>query len=525
MLLDIHELDADSVQSCDLCIIGSGAAGIALAREFNGTKHAIVVLEAGGVELEADSQDPYQSEVLGRPHQGIHAGRARILGGSTTMWAGQALPLLDIDFAKRDWVPHSGWPFDKATLDPFYRRAEDVMQVPHISYDSRSWPRPTGPLRYAHGSVDSFYSQFTSTPNFAHKYRAEISASANIRLITHANVTSLEASAGANHIREARARSLDGHAILVQARHYVVCCGGIDTARLLLASDSVERDGIGNSRDVVGRYFGDHHGASVPVKVLDKRRFHAGLDSGRRAGLRYTIKAVASEELQRSQCILNTGGEVYYPPEADDPVGAAKDLLRALRPPHLTRELSSALARTLRRPHKLLAACVRHYVLDAPPSVGSTPPRLGFGGEQQPNPESRVKLSQQRDVLGMRRTALHWRLTEAEHRSAAVYIAAVKEQWSQLGIASIDPADIEVALHQFTDAGQQGDNFHHIGTTRMGDDSSTSVVDANCCVHGYDNLHIGSSSVFPTGGFSNPTLTIIALCLRLADRLKQQLAA
>jgi choline dehydrogenase-like flavoprotein len=147
MVIDISEINSNETRHADVCLIGAGAAGITIAREFVGTGHSVVVLEGGGEIVEPDSQEPYRSEVVGLAHGGVHAGRARAIGGTTTLWAGQALPLIDIDFRKRDWVPYSGWPIGRDTLSPFYRRAEQVMQIPHVTYDANTWPQDDAPPR------------------------------------------------------------------------------------------------------------------------------------------------------------------------------------------------------------------------------------------------------------------------------------------------------------------------------------------------------------------------------------------
>jgi choline dehydrogenase-like flavoprotein len=523
MIIDIHELEKNTLHRADICVIGSGAAGITLAREFIETSHSIIVLEAGGNLFEEPSQDPYRSSLVGLPHGGVNQGRVRVLGGSTTLWAGQALPLFDIDFSKREWVPHSGWPIDKKTLDPYYRRAEDVMQIPHSTNDCQSWP-VSQRVEYDPDDLVGYYSQFTSIPDFSRKYRAALSSASNICLFTHANVVSLEANPNGSLLQMVKVRSLDGHSVCVQARYFALCCGGIETARLLLASDSVEQNGIGNQHDVVGRYFQDHPGVALPVRPTDAKKFSAYYDSARRDGIRYSIKIAASERLQRKERMLHIGGEIYYPLSNDNPISAAKDLIDVLRHPRKVKHFPSVVARVARRPDKVVGAAYRYYVRGIPPSVGSTIPHIGFGGEQQPNPHSRVMLSQERDVLGMRRTALDWRLTSFDSQSICTYIKTVATAWKRMGIAFVDPDGIQLMGREKGENGGYVDANHHMGTTRMGSDVKTSVVDARCRVHGYDNLYVGSSSVFPTGGFSNPTLTVIALCLRISDELKQNLA-
>ena len=521
MILDMNELEPDVTLYADVCIVGSGAAGITIGREFIRTPHSVLILEAGGRAFEPSSQEPYQSQVVGIRHGGIHEGRSRVLGGTTTLWSGGAMPLFDIDFKERDWVPYSGWPIDRRLLWPYYRRAEAVLEIPHVTYDSESWPHADiPPPAYDHGRLVPCFLQFSPAPNFARRHRSALHAASNLTVLTHANVVSLEATPGARALREIRVRSLQGRNARVQARMYVLCCGGIETARLLLASSSVEPHGIGNRHDVVGRFFQEHPGFALPVRTRDARRFGRWYNSFRRGGIRYGLKLAAGEELQRQRRILHVGAEIYYPRSQDHPIEA---ILTVRRQPRELSAWARAAAAAARRPGALTTAAYRYFVRGQPSSVGGADPYLRVYSEQQPNPDSRVTLGQQKDSLGMPRTVLDWRLTDLDKHSIEVFLRTVAEEWRRLSIADLPLTGRELQDRERGDQGGFWDHNHHIGTTRMGTERRTSVVDASCRVHGYDNLYIGSSSVFPTGGFSNPTLTILALCLRISDEIKRRL--
>jgi choline dehydrogenase-like flavoprotein len=524
MILDINDSNVSSPLNADLCIIGSGAAGIAMAREFIGTSHKVIVLEAGGQVFEDRCQEPYRSEVVGLKHEGIHTGRARVLGGTTTLWAGQVLPLFDIDFIKRDWVPLSGWPIKRKELFEYYLRAERVMQVPASTYDVTTWPNEKSrPPEYDPQAVVSYCSQFTHVPDFAKKYGQQLSSASNITVLTRANAIELKATENADAITQVIVKSFEGKQCSVRARMFVVCCGGIESARLLLASNSVEPNGVGNRHDVVGRYFQDHPGVVVPIRALNRRKLQNLYNSFRKGNVRHSVKLAASESLQRKHKILNVGGEIFYPAEEDDPLAAAKVLADALRKPHLMPQVPSALKAVGKHPHKVLKGIYRRYVLGQVASVNTGPPHMGFGVEQMPNPQSRITLSDQVDSLGMRRSVLDWRVGTEEARAIAVFADALLKEWQRLGIADFDLADLRLEGRNRGENGGYIDASHHMGTTRMGTDPTTSVVNSSCKVHDYDNLYIASSSVFPTGGFSNPTLTMLALSIRVCDELKNRL--
>ncbi len=524
MLQDINDPSSPAVHHADLCIVGSGALGISTAREFFGTSHSVIVLEGGGETFEQRSQEPYQSDVVGLNHNGIHIGRARVLGGTTTLWAGQALPLFDLDFQKRDWVPYSGWPIERKTLAEYYPRAQRVMELPIVSYDRATWPGSTQPPEYDAEAITTYFSQFAAVPDFAKKYRQQLVAAPNITLLTHANAVCISANSQASAVEEISVKSFQGKACVIRAKMFLICCGGIETARLLLASNNVEKAGVGNRRDMVGRFFQDHPGIALPVRVLNKRRFGQWYNSFKRDNVRHSIKLAASESLQRKHLILNTGAEVFYPTEEQDPIASAKLMLQAVRKKHLRSQLPGALAAVLKRPDRVMRAALRHYVLKQVASVNSGVPHIGFGVEQLPNPMSRVMLSEKIDSLGMPRTSLDWRVSETEGRSISIFAGAVAAEWRRLGVAEFDPSDLKTTGRELGENGGYIDASHHMGTTRMGDDPATAVVDASCRVHDYDNLYISGSSVFPTGGFSNPTLTALALGFRVSDELKRRLS-
>jgi choline dehydrogenase-like flavoprotein len=228
-------------------------------------------------------------------------------------------------------------------------------------------------------------------------------------------------------------------------------------------------------------------------------------------------------EWQERERAVHVGAEVYYPVTDADPLEPARRLASALRDGRL-RAAAAAAGRVARSPLAPARAAFRRVVLGRPASVGSSRPHLGLGGEQEPDANSRVTLSRERDALGMRRTRLEWRVSAATTRSFELFARALDAEWRRLGLATLDLDDVVFEGRERGEHGGYVDASHHMGTTRMGTDPRTSVVDADCRVHGVDNLFIGSSAVFPTGGASNPTFTMLALCLRMADGLKVELA-
>jgi choline dehydrogenase-like flavoprotein len=524
MIVDFETVETAALEGADICIVGTGAAGVALAREFFGTSTKVLLLEAGGLRFEQESQDLYRSEIVGLPHNGVHEGRARTYGGTTTLWAGQALPLSASDFDTRDWVPKSGWPISYDEVSKFYRRAEEVMKLPDAGYERAAWPATAGqPPAYDESVCRAQLSQFSNDQDFGVSYANELRQSENVCVVTHANVTNIGLNAAGTAVDSLEIRSLGGRRHRVKCRNYVICCGAIETARLLLASNDVRPAGVGNDRNLVGRYFQEHlHCVPVPIRPADHRDFARRFNAFRFNGIKRVPKIAASSEFQRKHRILNVGAEVVYPPDKESPIEAAKDLLNVVRGRGSLSRAPIAARRVMRRPGVLFGALWRYGVLRQPAQDTSGTPYLGVCGEQSPNPESRIRLGAERDPLGMPRTVVDWRLTDLEKHSVCMFTEAVAREFERLRMGSIefsesswpdDPKRFGEVLH---------DSNHHIGTARMSSSSEQGVVDTDCRVHGVSNLYIGGSSVFPTGGYSNPTLTIIALALRLANHLERR---
>ncbi len=526
MLIDFAKLEPDSEISTDVCVIGSGAAGITLALELDGSGHDVVLLTGGDANYNADCQELYRSRVVGLKHEGIYTGRARVHGGTTTLWAGQALPFDPIDFEQREWVAHSGWPFSIRTLEPYYSRAERILKIEPMTYEERSWPpNLPKPPRFDPNIFHCRISQFSNHANFAISYRDRLASSSNVRVVMSAHAVGLVTDPLSSRVERVDVKSLAGRSATVRASQVVVCCGAIETARLLLASDAVDPRGLGNAHDLVGRYFQEHiQGRTAIIQTAEPVKLRALFDTISYRGTRYSPRFCSTAAFQRNERILNVSGGICYEIPEDSALEGAKLLVRALKRKELRSGITRAVWNVARRPHDIALAVTNYALHHTPMTDKRGPILLGVMTEQEPNPSSRVLLGEERDTLGMRRSILDWRLTALDRRSLITLVEVSAREFRRLGLGTIDPSSVSIP----EDLSQMDRTFfdcsHHMGTTRMHRDPRHGVVDADCRVHGVGNLFVGSSSVFPTGGSSNPTLTIIALCLRIADLLKRELA-
>jgi len=304
----------------------------------------------------------------------------------------------------------------------------------------------------------------------------------------------------------------------------VICCGGIETARLLLASSRVELNGVGNQNGLVGRYFQEHIHINYG-KVLTNKRAHLQdlFESFFVRGLKHAPLVTLTQSMQAEKKILSVHGIVVFDPAPDSGIVAMKKLFRAMigRTFSSAAELRRWIGSALANPGELFRLAYRLYVQKRAGTPSRGPILFGAQCEMAPNPDSRVMLSEARDRLGMPRVKLDWRLGELERRTLSEFVKILATEFERLGLGSFDLKQVASLDEPEAWVERARDSAHHMGTTRMHETPRYGVVDPQCQVHGIANLYIASSSVFPTSARSNPTLTILALSLRMADRLKQ----
>ncbi len=527
MYIDARKLDDGSIIESELCIIGAGAAGITLARRFIASGLRVCLLESGGLRMERSTQQLYEGENVGLPYE-LDTTRSRYFGGSTNCWGGFSRPLEDYHFQARDWVPESGWPIGRAELEDYYGPAHeacgintDYRPAPVLSAVPEQNLQPL-PLSGNNRLQTSLTQLSKDRRCFGKAYRTELEQAANVMVYLHANVVALEGTADGGSISAVQVRTLSGKRLRVQARWFVLAAGAIENARLLLASDTVEPAGIGNRHDQVGRYFMEH-----PRTVVAEVSLADGIEQATKAYLpRYALLRlpVAAElnltyATQRDERLLDGAAylELVLQGEEAESTRAAKqlfwDLWRGVRP----RQPMQQVAAVLSSPLSLatfgwgLISCSERFIRCR---------RITFIAEQCPNPDSRVTLVNETDALGMRKIRLDWRMTELDRRTVRRSAEILGDELARAGILQIDRLLPSVTGDALTPTW----NWHHMGTTRMHEDETRGVVDTDCKVHGMGNLFIASSSVFPTAGNHTPTLTIVALALRLADHLRALMA-
>jgi len=501
MEVDSEALGHGTVQETDICVIGAGPAGLVVARALAERGRDVVVLESGARVPEPTTQALNDGDVIGDAYAGLRETRCRGLGGTSSLWntpidntlGAKYAPLSPVDFEHRPEVEHSGWPITFGQLAPWYARAQEICGIGPFEYDGSAWGRCLPASGPAGSSLLTRIYQFGSRAALVDPLVAALARATHARLCPRATLVRLEVDASGRRVTGAVVSSPGGSTWTVRAKHYVVAAGAIENARLLfLATDA----GLRVASPWLGRGFMEHPRDSALTLRPHSRDFHrtaAFYDQHRAAdGTMIVGRFAVCDEAIRDGVLPN----------------ASATLLARARP--VVRRVRAAA-------HRVGAlGLVDRWA----PSGGhgwsrhAAPERV-FDGftillnlEQTPSPENRIVLGSRRDALGLPLPELHWRWHGADHARLTRLRGVVARELAELG-------RIDIA----TDAIPDPNAHHHAGTTRMHADSAHGVVDADCRVHGVDNVFVAGASVFPTAGFVNPALTIVALAERLADHL------
>lgn len=545
-MIDVRELPAGQVFSADICIVGAGAAGISMALEFIDTGITVLLIESGGTKPDKATQHLYAGTVVDpQLHSPPDRYRQRCFGGSSTIWGGRCVPFDDIDFQGRPYIPNSGWPFDRETLVPYYQRASQLCETGRFAYTSEeAFAAELRPM--IRGFQSSHFTshtleRFSLPTDFGARYGDRLRAAPNIRVLLHANLAALHLNSIGTAVESATIKTLTGKTFTVAANTFVLATGGLEVARLLLTNNDVQSAGIGNEHDLVGRYYMCHIAGTVGTLKLDRPdavwHDYEVSDEGVYCRRRLALTATT----QRRLGIGNFIARLHHPRITDPShrtgslsfLYLAKAFIRYEYGKRLHGEEPATLQRWLQHVANVLidltgtAAFLLHWVRRHTlarrkfPSiiVKSKAQRysIDFHAEQQPNRDSRVTLGDDRDALGLRRLKIDWRYTKADVETVqhAMALLAADLRGSGVGTLEYDPAMLEAEITRY---GAYGG--HHIGTARMGRDPRSSVVNPDGRIHSVGNLFVASSAVFPTSSQANPTLTIVAMALKLADHLK-----
>jgi len=549
VLIDARSLPAEAVLEADICIVGGGPAGLTLAHELDKTPFRVCLLESGGREADPQLEALSEGETVSEHYRNLAQMRTRQLGGTANqrnielgedLLGVRYVPLGEIDFEERDWVPYSGWPFPKGELEPFYRRAHEFCQAGAYGYEVETWEdEGVARLPFAGDAVATGVFRFGPRSVFTELAGRELERSDNVQAYLHATVVRVERHEPGGMTRRVRVACLDGKRFSVAARVVVLAAGAIENARLLLLSDDLRGVGLGNERGLVGRFFMDHPLLQGGFFTPSDRGLFArtGLyDVRSHDGVAVMGKLVLGDTVMREERLLNMNA-ILIPRERTYGSAAVRSLKALVRREprsasgegtlaHVANvvrgldDIAAKAARTLLRADAPVTHLSRGGWSQSPRSTG----RFAFFEvyhvpEQAPDPDNRITLGTERDPLGCRKVCVRWRLGEQDLKSIRRGHEIFADELARIG-----PGEVRRV-------GSRGEpqlvdmTHHHMGTTRMHADPARGVVDRNCRVHGTQGLFLAGGSVFPTGGYANPTLTIVALAMRLADHVKDVVAS
>jgi choline dehydrogenase-like flavoprotein len=559
MIIVAEDIESKASLTTDVCIVGSGAAGITLALEL-GRRNIDVLVLAGGRERETSvERDLYKGIAAADaefPHEPLEENRRRAFGGTTVAWGGRCVPLDPIDFEPRSWVPNSGWPIEYSEVSQYYERAIELCEAGPFQFDAA---KIFSPDRAA--MIDGYDDENLTTANierwspptnFAKRYKAELRRASSVRVVIGGHAVHVQLEPNGKSVQHVVASAGGVHRFYVKGRSYVLAAGGLENPRLLLSSDDVHAKGIGNATDNVGRFYMSHlGGAAEKITMSDRRPVLRSAFEKDRGGVYCRRRIALTEFAQRDRQVGNAIVTLHRPPISNaihrDPLfsaaflakhysdvarrGGVGAVLAGLRESSQTqREHWKVIAGMRADSVSTLTEIFRHRYLSKRrlPSVIASPDatvhHILYQTEHAPSRDSRVVLSGEQDALGMRRLTVHPAFSNIDVETVIELHRMVAERFDATGYGTVDFNESLLREHVIDYLGHFNSQAHQLGTTRMSSRSADGVVDANCEVHDVHGLFVTGGSVFPTGGHANPTLTIVALAVRLGEHLAQKRA-
>ncbi|MCK0209627.1 GMC family oxidoreductase [Starkeya koreensis] len=505
-----------------VAIFGAGAAGLTLARELSRKIGGVALIEAGGFDLEGETQSLYFGNQLGLPYYNLAACRLRYFGGTTNHWSGFCRANDAIDYEGRPVLGLPKWPVTPQEVEPYIRSAAESLGISGDFFDVGLFVESLGlssdELADGRSEVlETKVFQVARDIRLGKIYREPLGSTGNLTVYHHLNAVHVRLAADGSRVEAVDCATLTGRKIRVKAKITVLCCHAIENARLLLVSNDVMNVGIGNESGCVGRYFMDHThifasrfipSPTFPL-IYDKRfteRNNLNLNVG------FKDDFLRKENLLQYYCRFNP---VYF----DEDIGeSVRNIRYGLFEPGDVRFLKD-VANVLSDIHGVAAQAATYQ--DMLPYPLPRYYKLEHRLEQAPNPHSRIVISDRKDALGSAIADLDWQINEHDIDSFRRGQEYLVNEFSALGYGR---AEIEEITPELVKSRVSG-HYHHIGTTRMSDTPADGVVNGDCRVHNVANLYIGGSSTFPTAGYSGPTMMIIGFSLRLADRIVADLQA
>jgi len=553
MFIDAENLENKTTVSADIAIVGSGPAGIVLALELAKAGYNVALIESGRLQFSEEIQNLAEPSYFDpKFHAPMSECTRRQLGGTSIIWGGRCLPYDPIDFDKRKYIPNSDWPVSYMELTGYFQRASDYFFCGKSEFDINNIPnikqKSIVPNLPDTEVLTSTLERWSLPTNFGKEYFDDLQKSEKIKLIYGLTCTEIDTNEQGSQVELLQGKTIGGKTIHVKCQKYVLAGGAINSTRLLLASDRKHHGGIGNHSGLLGKFYMGHLSgdiASVHFTTPPKKTVY-GFDRDpdkiylRR---RFSFTREFLNEKHIPNIVAWLGSPKFGDPSHQNGILSAAYL--ALTTPIIKNYLTSTAMRKGaigKEEQGIYWSHVCNVLKDFPQTL-SFIPSFGYGryiakrkipalfvysaaneyplhyhSEQVPNRNSTVSLSDERDVLGMRKLNINLQFTEQDIDG----VVQAHKYWDQhlrahnCGYLKYVTDDPKTSVWE-----QAGDGFHQVGTTRMSENPNDGVVGKNCNVHGVDNLFVVSSSIFVTSGQANSTFMIVAFALRLADHLQK----
>ena len=503
-----------------VCIVGAGVAGLLMASRLGRRGIDTLLLESGGQTAAESSAEQSLNELATTSDGFVSAlsGRARGLGGTSSLWGGRFLPLRPSEVGARPHVDLPAWPLD---LEHLVRRygcgVESEFGLPSSSYDSPPHGRR---LLLGDHDVDVRYPKWApyKNANLGAQLSEELAASRHVDVVLHATAAGFGLGSS-GRLDTITAHSLAGGSLTVRAREFVIACGTIESTRLLLLLNRAGNDRIFTPGSGLGHYLQEHLGRRVAaLELVDHKRANVTFGYRFEGGARRNPHVETSIEAQSTAGVGASFAQVTIAAPEDTATATIKRLMRSRQTKDgpTGRELARLLGSVPELGRGIGSRAVRklHYW------PGYVEARLNVWIEQLPYRGNAITLADDVDALGVPKPSITWRMLGSDEATFAHGVATTKSYWQREGldrVASPMWLDDDPGFQSWT-AGCEL-LYHPSGTTRMGVRADSSVVDPDLRCHDVANVSVVSASVFPTAGATGPTFTIGVLARAVADRL------
>ena len=520
--------DIRNIFTSDICIIGAGIAGLVIADELKKSGLKINILEAGGEKHDYSlTKNLFKVKMLSYKHTGAMKGRYRVFGGSSIKWGGQLLPLNKIDFQKRSYIPNSGWPIKINSLKPFYRNCEELLGVNSESYGKIFSKKFFG--KFKPKNFNNIKFRFSKWAPFSHRNLSKTlgrrcKKSKNIKIFLNTTATRIVLNKSNQEVAYIRALNDKKEKIYFKSNTFILAGGTFETVRLLLISKDINGKSIGDHSDLLGKYFHDH--ISIKVAEIKPKNRNLLLDHWSPKFVNstlHTIKMEATEKWQREKKSLNVLSHIIYEEGNKSFINILREIYQSYQEGFFKIKFIKFRDIFILLKNIINIILISLFILIKKRKLPSNSADifLYLDCEQYPNIKNQILLNDKKDEFNMNKLSINWSWSTYEIKALSEFSKEINREWENLNLGKLK------WLVDFKNAKNLKeiikDTYHPMGGTRMSNKKTDGVVDKNLKVHNIKNLYIASCSVFPTGGSSNPTMTLILLCLRLSKFLKNNI--